>query len=168
MLIMSHLWMLTKQMSPQTYLKIVLFSLSPIVYKIKCALFLYILMSSGTTLTAAASVSSAVSVPWACPGSWCQSWRWATPGCQWLKSTPASRPEYSNCSSGKPCLRNTSPKPRSGYKWNQTNTNHEVKGGMWNFLLYLPVWKCNFYFKSMLDISCMTYWLGKKFVCLQI
>lgn len=75
---------------------------------------LCILTSPGRKLTAAASASSAASGPWACPGSWCQSSRWATPGCQWLKSTPASRPECSNYSSGRPCPRNTSPKPLSG------------------------------------------------------
>lgn len=117
---------------------------------------------SNRTLTAAASASSAASGLWACPGSWCRSSRWETPGCQWLKSTPAFRLECSNCSSGRPYPRNTSPKPRSKHRWDQKFTNDGVTGarGMFFFsaLFPFPVKKCIFHYDSTFDISCMTYW----------
>lgn len=69
----------------------------------------------GEPLTAEAWGSSAASAPAACPGSWCQSWRWATPGCQWRKSSPTCRPECSSCSSGRPCPRSTSPELQSAH-----------------------------------------------------
>lgn len=107
-----------------------------------------ILTSPGRTLTAVASASSAASGLWACPGSWCQSSRWETPGCQWLKSTPAFRLECSSCSSGRPCPRNTSPKPRSKHRWDQKYTNDGVTGasGMFFFLPCFPSLSKNAFF----------------------